>query len=1060
LDLDVKSLAYSWSGFQRNLVEIQDTRKFTDLVTVFNFAVPESFPGENLLRAETLSSGPVGDRCHELLKLLIFYISNNFERDSPFSASRSFRIIFELAGQQCMPLIELSTCQDMTILSFMENLFNQVLSVILFSNSSDETELHLDVLQWMFKCGFSPDTLFESDLGIDLLCRPLQAAVLRDCQALVRLLLRYGAVVDMCTDELPRSALQLALGQGIKGEYFTFHGASDIIIDLLLSEGAGTLPEHASWALHFAIRQGRLEIVKRICSKGHILGFQLVSNEYMTSQVTALTSAAEFDNKKNPDITALSLLRLILNCIHPNEGDEALIRCPESLPDLMISAAGAGNNDIIQYLIRLGGDVNSRNLHGIQPLHAAVARNRVQTCRLLLNLGADDNAVSFSTPTALHLAAVTGDIDILKSLVDSGSDINATVDVRSKSPQLEAMHRCLDYDRNYSNKLSHLKKDIKKNIKRNGSRCTPLRILMHPFIDSHGEEAQRYQECAIHLLRLGAILPVDAVYNGIYSGNLDCVNLVIQSGGDVNARHPRDFSTCLQAAVHSNHLSIVSSLLQAGANLMGGELIQAVRNANKAMVVELLNHGATLETAPDGETILEAAISSGDPEIVDWAFNSALQYSKYEPGALCAAVHLAVKTANVSPLEKVLRHRPLGQQPHYLEGTAVTIAASSKCQKAVDVLRNHLPPLGVCLFERPMDSLWGDGFVFDIPAKAPYTSSTLYPGIDFASPIWNDAFWRKYFRLHPSSLLFIAVDHDDQKMAAKLFAAGYKASEGCLKRAIEKGNNSIVEMILERGYLRGLEGGVKLAPIARAAKCQNLEMTRLLLQYGLDIEEVGNYGYRNALQFAVEEGNLELIEFLLNSGANINAKAYAHRGATALQIAAMQGFLGIASLLWNRGANVDAPGAEKHGRTALEGAAEHGRLDMVKLLLCYGVQTTGSGQRQYLRAIKFAEHNRHFVVASLLRSHREWSEEDEALMEDGTVGIELSDSESTDSFEYESDESDSEGHESSHYESNESSDSESESSDSEGHESSDSKSDESPNPVLADSQPQSSQPLG
>jgi hypothetical protein len=97
---------------------------------------------------------------------------------------------------------------------------------------------------------------------------------------------------------------------------------------------------------------------------------------------------------------------------------------------------------------------------------------------------------------------------------------------------------------------------------------------------------------------------------------------------------------------------------------------------------------------------------------------------------------------------------------------------------------------------------------------------------------------------------------------------------------------------------------------------------------------------------------------------------------------------------------------------------------MVRLLLSYGVQTTGSGQRQYLRAIKFAEHNRHFVVASLLRSHREWSEEDEALMRDEAVSIELSDSESNESSE--SDESsDSEGHESSHYECNESSDSES-----------------------------------
>jgi ankyrin repeat protein len=1023
LDLAVKRLTYSLSGFQRTLAEGQDTRKFTDFVTVINLTVPESFSGENLLRAETLSSGPVGDRCHELFKLLIFYISNNFEGDSQCSASRSFRIMFELAGQQHMPLIELSTCQDVTILSFMENLFNEALSEILYPESSDETEVYLDVLQWMFKCGFSPDTLFDSYLiGIDLLCRPLQAAVLRDCQALVRLLLRYGAGVDMCTDELPRSALQLALGHGLRGEDFTFHEASDIIIDLLLLEGAGSLPEQASWALHFAIRQGRLETVKRICSKGHILGFRLVNNEYMISHVTALTSAAEFNSEKNPDITALSLFRLILNCIHPNEGDEALIRCPESLPDLMISAAGAGNNDIIQYLVRLGCDVNSRNLHGLQPLHAAVARDRFQTCRLLLNLGADDNAVSFGTPSALHLAAVTGDIYIIKSLVDSGSDINATVDVRSKSPQLEAMQRCLGYDRYYSIKLRNLRSYLGDVLERNGSRWTPLQILMNAFIDSDGEDTQRYeyQECAMHLLRLGAILPLDAVYNGVYSGNLEWVNLAILSGGDVNAQAPRGVLTCLQAAVHCNRLSIASSLLQAGANLMGGELIQAVRNANWAMIVELLNHGATWETAPDGETLLEAAISSGDLDIID----EALQCFKYEPGALFAAVHVAIKTANVSPLQKVLHHRPLGQQPHYLEGTAVTIAAYSKCQEAVDVIRSHLPPWGACLFERPMDSLWGNDFVFDIPAKAPYTFSTLHPRIDFASLGWRGAFWRKDFRLHPSSLFFVAVNHDDQEMAAKLFAAGYKASEGCLAPAIQKGNLLIAEMILERGFLRGIENGEKLVPVARAAQYQNLEMTRLLLQYGLDIDEVDEQWYRNALQFAVEKGNLELIDLLLNSGADINAKAYPSRGATALQIAAMQGFLGIASLLWNRGANVDAPGAEKHGRTALEGAAEHGRLDMVRLLLSYGVQTTGSGQRQYLRAIKFAEHNRHFVVASLLRSHREWSEEDEALMRDEAVSIELSDSESNESSE--SDESsDSEGHESSHYECNESSDSES-----------------------------------
>ena len=111
---------------------------------------------------------------------------------------------------------------------------------------------------------------------------------------------------------------------------------------------------------------------------------------------------------------------------------------------------------------------------------------------------------------------------------------------------------------------------------------------------------------------------------------------------------------------------------------------------------------------------------------------------------------------------------------------------------------------------------------------------------------------------------------------------------------------------------------------------------------------------RTALQMAVESGNLEIIEILLKSGANVNAKPGRYGGATALQLAAIKGFIGITRMLLHRGADVNARRCESCGRTALEGASESGRLDIVQLLLNHGVRTEGKGRRQYIRAVRYA----------------------------------------------------------------------------------------------------------
>ncbi|KAH6871526.1 ankyrin repeat-containing domain protein [Thelonectria olida] len=136
---------------------------------------------------------------------------------------------------------------------------------------------------------------------------------------------------------------------------------------------------------------------------------------------------------------------------------------------------------------------------------------------------------------------------------------------------------------------------------------------------------------------------------------------------------------------------------------------------------------------------------------------------------------------------------------------------------------------------------------------------------------------------------------------------------------------------------------------------------------------------RTALQTASIKGDMILMKSLIQREANVNAPASERRGATALQYAVMHGFIGAVKLLIDEGADVNAPGATFDRRTALEAAGEHGRIDTIQLLLLAGAETTGRGQLQYLRAVRFAEEEGHHAAAQLLRGHRAWTEEDHAI---------------------------------------------------------------------------------
>ncbi|KAJ6191431.1 hypothetical protein N7519_001452 [Penicillium mononematosum] len=172
-----------------------------------------------------------------------------------------------------------------------------------------------------------------------------------------------------------------------------------------------------------------------------------------------------------------------------------------------------------------------------------------------------------------------------------------------------------------------------------------------------------------------------------------------------------------------------------------------------------------------------------------------------------------------------------------------------------------------------------------------------------------------------------------------------------------------------------------------AIESGNIEQVKILLTANTTIPDLlqnpeGKPFLETALYIAGEAGNMELVDLLLKAGANVNQTPASRQGATALQSAAIQGYIGISHKLLDAGANVQAPRAERYGRTALEGAAEHGRLDMLQLLLNEGVLIEGDGRIEYIRAIKLAQQDCHYAVATFLESSSDWTDIDSACYEE------------------------------------------------------------------------------
>ena len=114
----------------------------------------------------------------------------------------------------------------------------------------------------------------------------------------------------------------------------------------------------------------------------------------------------------------------------------------------------------------------------------------------------------------------------------------------------------------------------------------------------------------------------------------------------------------------------------------------------------------------------------------------------------------------------------------------------------------------------------------------------------------------------------------------------------------------------------------------RAVERGNFEEVQRLLDSGTDIEVKADCDY-TVLIFAASSGRTKAVKFLLDRGAKVNARdSWDH---TPLLLAAHNGHTEIVSILLSHGADVNAK--DKDGDTALASASRENHKDIVKLLI-------------------------------------------------------------------------------------------------------------------------------
>lgn len=179
-----------------------------------------------------------------------------------------------------------------------------------------------------------------------------------------------------------------------------------------------------------------------------------------------------------------------------------------------------------------------------------------------------------------------------------------------------------------------------------------------------------------------------------------------------------------------------------------------------------------------------------------------------------------------------------------------------------------------------------------------------------------------------------------------------------LMEASMDGHVEVARLLLDSGAQVNMPTDSFESPLTLAACGGHVDLAMLLIERGANIEEVNDEGYTPLME-AAREGHDEMVSLLLTQGANINAQTEETQ-ETALTLACCGGFLEVADYLIKHGADI-----ELGASTPLMEAAQEGHLELVKFLLENKADVHAQTQTGDT-ALTYACENGHTDVAEVL----------------------------------------------------------------------------------------------
>ena len=206
---------------------------------------------------------------------------------------------------------------------------------------------------------------------------------------------------------------------------------------------------------------------------------------------------------------------------------------------------------------------------------------------------------------------------------------------------------------------------------------------------------------------------------------------------------------------------------------------------------------------------------------------------------------------------------------------------------------------------------------------------------------------RRGIDVHPP--LDYAIMNENIEMVEYLLEHGAdvnytKSKNSPLSYAVFKNRADIARLLLERGaklrwiyrhyYDYLMPSNLDNTPMVLFAAWKgNKEMVELLIEYGADVNEKSEEGLYTALGRAAEIGNIDVAELLIKKGADIEAL---DNGNTPLLNAVFYNKIKMVEFLIAKGADVNAK--NRNGNTALRYARKNKNKEMIKLLKQHGAR--------------------------------------------------------------------------------------------------------------------------